>query len=386
MSSQAKGRTLKTLGITMALALMSVGFLWLLKLAGVLNLRLCLTAFQNKNAGFALTVLTLALLPTLGAVRSHILLKRISVVTKFSHVLTAGFIGQAMGQWMPGSMMIIEVIRFGLVTGMSRPRPNADGISDRDDLPARVGVVFLLDRVLGLGALFIAGALCAAILYAKGDPLIRHSYPLIAMAATSFFAGASLLMAPFWIRNKRLRKFLTGMGGDSFHRNRAGRAKSPFAGVLRTLRGGMNALGGMSITWRDLRLPLLISLALAVLNPLTLYSAAWAIDRPLPILAITTSIPFTLLAILLPLGIAGFGGQQAMAVGAFSVFNLNPETVVAASLVQNVLALTVYTVCGGIAAGIVSRKLMAIFKGWTGRTQRHERERAQPVGGAGRPE
>ena len=193
-------------------------------------------------------------------------------------------------------------------------------------------------------------------------------------------------MAPFWIRNKRLRKFLTGMGGDSFHRNRAGRAKSPFAGVLRTLRGGMNALGGMSITWRDLRLPLLISLALAVLNPLTLYSAAWAIDRPLPILAITTSIPFTLLAILLPLGIAGFGGQQAMAVGAFSVFNLNPETVVAASLVQNVLALTVYTVCGGIAAGIVSRKLMAIFKGWTGRTQRHERERAQPVGGAGRPE
>jgi hypothetical protein len=75
-----------------------------------------------------------------------------------------------------------------------------------------------------------------------------------------------------------------------------------------------------------------------------------------------------------------------MAVGAFSVFNLSPETVVAASLVQNVLALIVYTVCGGIAAGVGSRKLSEIFKKWLGRIQRHKQERAQPVGGAGRPE
>ncbi len=386
MPSQAKSRTLKTLGITIAMALMSVGFLWTLKLAGVLNFRLCLTAFQNKNAGFALTVITLALLPALGAVRSHILLKRISVVTKFSHVLTAGFIGQTVGQWMPGSMVIIEVIRFGLVTGMSRSRPNAEAMGDRDDLPARVGIAFLLDRVLGLGALFITGAFCAAILYAKRDPLIKHLSPLIAMAVISFLVGVLLLMAPLWARNRLLRKTLADPGADSILRNRVGRGRNPFARVLQTLRDGMKALGELSMTWRELCLPLFISLVLAVINPLTLYSAAWAIDRPLPLPAIITAIPFTLLAILLPLGIAGFGGQQAMAVGAFSVFNINPETVVAASLVQNVLALIVYTVCGGIVAGIASRKLLAIFKDWMGRTQRQKQERAQPVGGAGRPE
>ena len=365
---------------------MSGGFLWLLKLAGVLNINLCLAAFQNKNAGFALAVLTLALLPALGAVRSYILLKKISVVTKFSHVLSAGFISQAMGQWMPGSMMVIDVIRFGLVTGMSRHRPNADDVSERDELPARVGIAFLLDRILGLGAMFITGALCAAILYAKRDPLIKHSSPLIAMAAISFCVGALLLMAPFWARNRLLRKLLAGTGADSIPRNRAGRGMGPFARILQTLRIAMNALREVSMTWGDLRLPLFISFALAVLNPLTLYSAAWAMDRPLPIPAIITAIPFTLLAILLPLGIAGFGGQQAMAVGAFSVFNINPETVVAASLVQNVLALIVYTVCGGIAAGIVLRKLSEIFKEWLGRIQRHKQERAQPMGGAGRPE
>jgi uncharacterized membrane protein YbhN (UPF0104 family) len=386
MSSPTRSRTLKALSKAMAMALMSVGFLWLLKLAGVLNLRLCLAAFQNKNAGFALTVSTLALLPALGAARSYILLKKISVVTKFSHVLTAGFISQAVGQWMPGSMMVIEVIRFGLVTGMSRHRLNADDMSERDDHPARVGIAFLLDRVLGLGGVFITGALCAVILFVKRDPLIKHSSPLIAMAALSFCVGAVLLMAPFWARNRLLRKFLAGMGADSIPRNRAGRGAGPFGRILQVLRAGMNALGEASMTWRDLRLPLFISFALAVLNPLTLYSAAWAMGRPLPILAVITAIPFTLLAILLPLGIAGFGGQQAMAVGAFSVFNLSPETVVAASLVQNVLALIVYTVCGGIAAGIVSRKLSEIFKEWLGRNQRHKQERAQPVGGAGRPE
>jgi uncharacterized membrane protein YbhN (UPF0104 family) len=386
MSSPARSRTLKTFSKIMALVLMSVGFLWLLKLAGVLNLNLCLAAFQNKNAGFALAVLTLALLPALGAVRSYILLKKISVVTKFSHVLSAGFISQAMGQWMPGSMMVIEVIRFGLVTGMSRHRPNADDMNERDELPARVGIAFLLDRILGLGAMFITGAFCAAILYVKRDPLIKHSSPLIAMAAISFCTGALLLMAPIWVRCRLLHKFLAGMGADSILRNRAGRRGGPFGRILQTVRVGMNALGEASMTWRDLRLPLFISFALAVLNPLTLYSAAWAMGRPLPILAIITAIPFTLLAILLPLGIAGFGGQQAMAVGAFSVFNLSPETVVAASLVQNALALIVYTVCGGIAAGIVSRKLSEIFKERLGRNQRHKQERAQPDGGAGRPE
>lgn len=386
MFSPASSRTLKTFGKTMAMALMSVGFLWLLKRAGLLNLRLFFAAFQNKNAGFALAVLTLALLPVLGAVRSYILLKKISVVTKFSHVLTAGFISQALGQWMPGSMMVIEVIRFGLVTGMSRHRPNADDMSERDDLPARVGIAFLLDRVLGLGGMFITGGLCAAFLFIKRDTVIKHSSSLIAMASISFCVGILLLMAPFWARNKQLRKFLVGTGADSIPRNRAGRGKGPFARILQTLRIGMRALGEASMTWADLRLPIFFSFALAVLNPLTLYSAAWAMDRPLPIPAIITAIPFTLLAILLPLGIAGFGGQQAMAVGAFSVFNLNPETIVAASLVQNVLALIVYTVCGGIAAGIVSRKLSEIFKEWLGRIQRHKRARAQPVGSARRPE
>jgi uncharacterized protein (TIRG00374 family) len=386
MSSPTKSGTLKALGKATAMALMSVGFLWLLKLAGVLNLGLCLAAFQKKNAGLALTVLTLALLPALGAVRSHLLLKRISVVTKFSHVLTAGYISQAMGQWMPGSMMIIEVIRYGLVTGMSRHRRNADDVSERTDLPARVAIAFIVDRVLGLGGMFIAGSLCAAILYVKRDPLIRHASPLIAMAAISFCVGALLLMAPFWARNRLVQKVLAGAGADSILRKRIGRRGSLFGRVLRTLRFGMNALGEASMTWRDLRLPLFLSFALAVINPLTLYSAAWAMGRPLPLLAIITAIPFTLLAILLPLGIAGFGGQQAMAVGAFSVFNLSPETVVAASLVQNVLALIVYTICGGIAAGIASRKLSEIFKDWLGRIQRHKQERAQPVGGAGRPE
>lgn len=368
------------------MALLSVGFLWLLKLAGVLNIRLFLAAFKNKNAGVLMTALTLALLPVLGAVRSYILLKKISVVTKFSYVFNAGFISQAMGQWMPGSMMVIEVIRFGLVSGMSRHRPNTDGMSDRNDLSARVGIAFLLDRVLGLGGMFVTGALCAVLLYAKSDPLIKHSSPLIAMTAISFCAGALLLLAPFWARSRLLRKSLTGMSTDSILRYRAGRLRSPFARALRTFRVGMNAVGESAITWRDLRIPILISFILAVLNPLTLYSAAWATGRPLPLPAIITAIPFTLLAILLPLGIAGFGGQQAMAVGAFSVFNLNPETVVAASLVQNVLALIVYTICGGIAAGIVSKKLTEIFKEWLGRNQRQEQEGAHPVGGAGRPE
>jgi uncharacterized protein (TIRG00374 family) len=386
MSGPTRSRALRTLGKTLAMALMSGGFLWLLKLAGVLNLKLCLAAFQNKNVGFALTVLTLALLPVLGAIRSYVLLNKVSVVTKFSHVLTAGFISQAMGQWMPGSMMVIEVIRFGLITGMSRPRPNVDDRSQRDDLPARVGIAFLLDRVLGLGGMFITGALCAAILLAKKDPLIKHSSPLIAMATISCCIGASLLMAPFWLRNRHLLRFLAGTGADSIFKSQIGGGWSPLARVRQTLRFGMKALGEASMTWRDFRLPLFLSLALAVVNPLTLYSAAWAIGRPLPIPAIITAIPFTLLAILLPLGIAGFGGQQAMAVGAFSVFNINPETVVAASLVQNVLALAVYTVCGGIAAGIVSRKLSETLKEWLGRIQRNKREKAKPVGGAGRLE
>ena len=97
-------------------------------------------------------------------------------------------------------------------------------------------------------------------------------------------------------------------------------------------------------------MPLLISLVLTALNPITFYLSARAIGRSLPLSAILVAVPFTVFSLFLPLGIAGFGGQQLMVAGVFSMFRVSPEVVVASSLVLNTIALATYTLCGGIGA------------------------------------
>ena len=331
--------------MTFRIAVMTIvggGSLWILKSLGILDLRPFQEAFRREWPWIGLIILSLLGLSLVGAVRSYFLTRTLGFSAPFRDVLAVNLVGQAVGQWLPGSSAMTEVLRFGMMSGWSADAgPAADGAVFGSK--GRLGLALLVDRVLGLGAMFAVGGLAGFIVLFRGGAGGGFFAAILALSAISLALGLVALAAPF--RPNRLLHRpappAAGMESGPAPKNMFRRTAWEIRRLLETLkeiRAQKNRAAGL----------ILLSLAAAGLNPLTLYFASQAAGRPLPFPVILAAIPFTIAAVFLPLGIAGFGGPQLLAAGVFSLFGADPGTVVAACLLQNTVVLAIQTLGGGI--------------------------------------
>jgi uncharacterized membrane protein YbhN (UPF0104 family) len=96
---------------------------------------------------------------------------------------------------------------------------------------------------------------------------------------------------------------------------------------------------------------------------LTMWLPALRGSAPVPFWPLVEVVPLLSLATVLPLGLAGFGSQQAITALGLAAFGVPSSAVVTASLVQNVVALLVQSLAGGVAAIVYARELRALFRG-----------------------
>lgn len=346
--------------------LLSTIILGLLKILGLLNLKLFQGAFRSANVNFILIAVTLVVMSLLGVVKYYYILKILSISSRFVNVLSTNLISQAIGQWMPGSMAVTEVIRFGLISGSGSSLKDNHPDAATAGLKGRIGLSIFLDRFIGLGVMFILSGSVALVLLIQKNPIVKLHALLAVLAFVSCILGflfvlALLLPRTFFLRkvSRFLEKTMKWLSPEGVRpRSLKGSAFRVCGGILSIYE----TLKSASVRPDWLAGPCVLSLGIAVLNPLTLYLSALAVGRRLPLDIILVAVPFTILSIFLPLGLAGYGGPQVIAIGAFSLFHINPETVVAASLVQNTAILAVYTLCGGLSAGLMLERLQAILK------------------------
>jgi uncharacterized protein (TIRG00374 family) len=321
------------------------GSLWILKRLGILDLRPLQDAFRREWPWIGLIVLSLLGLLLICAVRFHFLTRILGFGAPFRDVLAVNLIGQAVGQWLPGSSAMTEVLRFGMMSGWSA---DAGRAADRavSGFKGRLGLALLIDRVLGVGAMFVVGGLAGVIVLCRGGASDGFFAVVLSLSMISLALGLLALAALF--RPSRL-----------LHRL-ASRAAGPESGTApkNVFRRTAWEIRRLLETAKEIRTQknravglILLSLAAAGLNSLTLYFASQATGRPLPVPVILAAVPFTIIAVFLPLGIAGFGGPQLLAAGVFSLFGADPGTVVAVCLLQNTVVLAVQTLGGG--AGLI---------------------------------
>jgi uncharacterized protein (TIRG00374 family) len=334
-----------------AMTIVGIVSLWILKRLGLLDLRPLLEAFQGEWLWIGLIVLSLLGLLFVGAIRFYFLTRTLGFRAPFRDVLAVNLIGQAVGQWLPGSSAVTEVLRFGL---MSRREPEAGPTPN----PAvfgpkgRLGLAILIDRVLGLGAMFAVGGLAGFFVLFRGGMGSGFYVIILALSAISLILGFAALAAPFRPNRLlvRLAARAAGKGSDSAPKNIFRRTAWEVRRLLETSKEIQTDKNRAA--WL-----ILLSAAAAGLNPLTLYFASHAVGRPLPFLVILAAVPFTIAAIFLPSGLAGFGGPQLLAAGVFSLFGANPGTVVAACLLQNTVVLAVQTLGGGVGLVLPTQRL-----------------------------
>ena len=345
------GRT-KAMARFAALAVVSAAILALLRVLGILNLRLFGEAFARGNGAMGLVAAALLAMTAVALVRYWIILRLVSFQARAPRVVAAGLISQAVGQWAPGSMAVTELIRFGLMAGPGGSK-------------GRLALSILIDRLLGLGTMFLVGGCAAFFLHFRGGFLVKFPALVFSLAVLSVAFGLALILAPFLTKTapwRKLSRFLAvkaavrpAVAADPVPK------KSRSARLWGGLSGAVDLLNGAAARPRRLLIPIGLSLAIPFLNGATLFYAAQAIGHPLPLSVILVAVPFTILAVLLPLGLAGYGGPQLAAAGVFGLFNVSPETVVAACLVQNTVVLAVTTVLGALSAGFVLDRLRAVL-------------------------
>ena len=327
----------------------SAGFFVCMRAFGLLHLHEVALAFRDRagwvlaGAGAQLAVLGL------GVLRLATLLSLFGLTVPMSRVAASTIVSQAIGQYLPGSMAATEVIRLGLLLGF-RDRRVVDA-----DLSARLMLASVLDRVLGLGSMLVLGGLTAfASLIPSGH---GPRGIVISVGVLSLVGGGILLAVPIGGRFWRYRppSVKWGAGGETL-----------LARALRRLRSLLRAW----VQHGDyaLRSPGKLALAVALgaaslpVTCLTMWLPALRGAAPVPFWPLVAVVPLLSLATVLPLGFAGFGSQQAITALGLAAFGVSSSAVVTASLVQNVVALLVQSVAGGVAGIAYARELRVLSR------------------------
>ncbi len=342
-----------------AMTVIGVGSLWILHRLGYLNLEPIGAAFRQGGPWIGLAVASLLGLLLVSAYRFHLLIKAFGTAASFRDVLAANLVGQAVGQWLPGSVAMTEILRFALMAGRTEEE-NPDVPLSGSGPKGRLGLAIIIDRLLGIGVMFAVGGLAGFYLLARNKIGRVFDIAILVLSAVVLALGLIISAAPF-SPNRRLQRLAGRMAGlnpaiasgnitaGSPPRPIFRRAAWEIFRLLETLKELQAGENHGSVL-------LLLSLAAAVFNPLTLYFAARAAGVPLSFPVILASIPLTAAAILLPTGFAGFGGPQLLAAGVFRLLGADPGAAVTACLLQNTIVLAGQTLGGAVGWALLSKR------------------------------
>lgn len=309
---------------------LSGGLILALEKFGLLRLHDFVQALSahKKHLVFATLFQLIIFACMLGRYKS--LLDTLGIKTPLNRVSAATFIGLAAGSTLSGSMAVIEMVRVGLMLG-SDPQ---------EHMLSKMMVASLLDRLLGFFVILALGA-CMGIYtlyFFQGQVLEeRNLFLLRALVLGSVLGTICVALLP-WVSQKKLltrllERFLL-KGRPGFYHNIAMKAKNLVLSLELAFQTGTQQKSRLIV-------PTFYSVGAAVCSGIAFYYSYLAVGFPVNLSAIFITFPVIAVAQVLPIGIAGVGGQQLVAIAIFSIFSLQQDKIAQASLLWNVLQVVI---------------------------------------------
>ncbi len=345
---------------SLGLMVLAFGFLMLMQKFGFLRVSEIVKAFTAHPKTIvgicALQIATAAVM----MLRYWRLLNLFGVETHLKQASSATFVSTALGQWFPGSLAVVEVLRVSLMFGgESNSRP-LGGKADVG-LKSRLAIVSLVDRLVGFLGILIMGFVFSGYLLAKmalggGDSLGGVVF-LFALAACGVLALVGL---PFIVRLKIIRhlthrRFSLGGANESPSQNTISKIFRHLEAIRHDIEAG---------TRHPVRLigPVMMSMVSLLLTSTTLFLSARALAVSLDLFQIICVFPIISVAALLPLGFAGIGGYQLVMASVFSIFAVSPSVVASAGVLQSALQLLANTLLGLLFFKVCFTQIRSAFR------------------------
>jgi uncharacterized membrane protein YbhN (UPF0104 family) len=333
---------------------------WLMIRFELVDVGLIVGAFEKNTAFVLVTGLLQAFIFILIMFRYVLIARAFSVHLPTKTMATATFVSTAVGQWAPGALAVIEVLRAGILFGSTK-----GGQGLLEDTKPRLVAASLYDRLIGFFVILALGALAAVgVLVWKmaggesGAGGVDGSMgssggmggamvPLVGLSLFSLGGALAILALPFLARWKQshhilmaVHKMILGGGVEArLVRRVLLRLLSHAEKLRQVLATGGSQLGNFSGAT-------LVGVVATVLMSVTLYGSALAIGSPIPFFAIVAAFPVMAIAALVPMGFAGVGGYQLVTIAVFHIFSVDARVAASASLLQNALSLIVCTLLG----------------------------------------
>jgi uncharacterized membrane protein YbhN (UPF0104 family) len=339
------------------------GFLYLMHRLELLRLADILNAFNRRPELVFLLVIVQCFSALVMLVRYASLLRILGISVSLKQVSSATFVSTAVGQWAPGSLAVVELLRLGLMIGShSSAVPAKDAGAEAAGMKARLTIASFADRLIGFLGILLTGFLGSVYLFFNIPPagdffgLLSGPGLLLVSSAAGVFA---IIVMPFTVRMKFFRNFSRRMrihGPSS--QTAGGKFWNAALRHFETFRHNIDA--GSRHPWRLLG-PLALSVVSLLLGCLMLNLAARALGESIDFLQIVAAFPLIAVTSLLPLGFAGIGGYQLITASIFSLFAVSPAVVASSGVLQSAVILVVNTVIGLFFARVCSHQIRTIL-------------------------
>lgn len=315
-------------------------FLYLMHIFGLLRWNDISQAFARHPK----TILGVCVLQLVTAVvmmlRYWKLLQLFGISADLKRSSTATFISTALGQWFPGSMAVVEMLRVGLMFGVDS-QTGAQTAGMASGIKARLAIVSIVDRLVGFLGILSMGLIASGVLQlffsADSSVFLLFSFALLGVAGLVALPVVARLR---WTRTFFKSRLSAGVGS---HPTAAPKKLQTLLRHLESLRHDVEAG-----TRHPARLvgPVLLSMVSLLLTSASLFLSARALGERLDFFQIVCVFPIVSLASVLPLGFAGIGGYQLVMASLFGLFAVSPAVVASAGLLQSALLLLVNSLLG----------------------------------------
>lgn len=342
------------------LAALGFGFLYLMHRFGLLQWDEIARAFSTHPK----TIIGICVVHFLSAVvlmiRYWRLLTVFGIKTQLRQASAATFVSTALGQWFPGSMAVVEIIRVSLMFGSEKAQTKNEG-PRQFEIRSRLAIVSLVDRLVGFTGILLMGTLFSGFALIQMDGTSHTGYlGVLGLLLMSGGGVIALVSLPLFVRLKIVRGLINRLEKRKWREERAFSRK--LSGLCRQLEVVRHDIEAGTRHLPRLIWPVASSMLSLLLASAALYLSARALSVRLDFYQIVCVFPVIAVSSLLPLGFAGIGGYQLVLASVFSLFSVPAAAVASAGILQSALSLLVSTVLGLLFWKVSSTQINAIFQ------------------------
>lgn len=337
---------------------------------GLIDVTSLMVAFDHGKPWLALAFSLGLISALINLWRYMRILRLMDVDIPFRGAAAATSVSLFVGQWLPGSMAVSEMVRLGLMMGAGKIHSNTGSAAPAGErslvtsVKARIFVASFLDRACGLILFLTVGTVACAlslVTATQSASLAAHELTILGMLLCFGIAGAATLLSLPWL-SKHAAVLRTLESQAERWQQHAGKLGRPLAKIILTVRKITEPMADESFTYGGFYRALAISSLSSLLLVGGFFTCSRAVGFDMSYVQIAAVFPFLAIAQLLPIGFAGIGGHQLVAVALFQAFSLEASGVATVSLVQGLVSLILNTVVGVFFLQTSAHQVKAILQ------------------------